>query len=240
MHYIIYYAYLGDDSTDASTLVSRLSYIERQLLWIKKCITCDARTNLNVIVAITCPVTHDDIINRLVISFDFSLYPLVNRRNTFEYHGFTCLMDIASKISPSDFIFYCHSKGVVNKSAIALSIFKMHTSLLLNENILLSDFDKYDKIGLFPSEYGWMWHNFFWIKAQFLLQKKLRNLSNRHYYESFIGDFSNPNGYASCYAHRPEIFEVNGFINKPFYNASDINSNVALQAIYKNLNLINN
>jgi hypothetical protein len=230
MNHIVYYAYLGDNSEDELILSERLAYIDKQLFWLRSCL--DRSVDIfSVTVVATCPDSFREKLLSIVSIYSFEAFPVFNSVNTYEYHGFYCLMDIARNLSDNEFIFYCHSKGVVNRSSSAESIFKIHTHFLLQDKVLFEVPSGIKKIGLFPSQYGWMWHNFFWITAAQLLSKKLLISEKRHYYESFIGNFSNESAFVDCLGYRPHDFDVIGFSDKNYYTPSDLN--IGLPLLYK-------
>jgi len=218
---IVYFAYLGDDYDSHDTISKRLSYIKAQLSWLHSCLERNTN-NYTVTVVSTCPSFIREELLDLVQCYGFQSYPILNSVNTFEYHGFCCLMDIARNSDLDDYIFYCHSKGVVNRLPESENIFKMHTYFLLQDNVFENLPINIKKIGLFPSQHGWMWHNFFWISVQDLASKNLLLSENRYYYESFIGNFSNELSYVDCLAYRPPDFDKIGFAEQKFYIPSEL------------------
>lgn len=157
MRIIVYFAYLGDGATDYETFMGRLFYVEKQISWLYSCID----HNFKVVVVATCPDIYRDKVMDVINSYSFELFDSLNSTNNYEYHGLFCLKEISKNLNQDDFIFYCHSKGVINRSFVAESIFKMHTYLLLRDEIFKNLPSNIKKIGLFPSKYGWIWHNFF-------------------------------------------------------------------------------
>lgn len=116
----------------------------------------------------------------------------ISRENQFEYPGFAAIKDFADSAHPEHLIYYCHSKGSANRSERSLGIFKYHQVININ-NSVIARIKQHDivKAGLYPSKSGFLWHNFFWVKASYLATKKNEVSSERHYYESLIGgDFN--------------------------------------------------
>jgi hypothetical protein len=221
MKNIIYYAYFGDSATDCETFSHNLLYIKKQLSWLRSIVEYHLNT-YKVYVVVTCPADFREKVIDVINFNNFEVYHLHNSLNNFEYHGFFCLKEISKNLNKDDFIFYCHSKGVINRSFVAENIFKMHTYLLLQEEILKNLPLNIKKIGLFPSEYGWLWHNFFWINSTELNKKDLIISNDRHYYESFVGNFSDKLAYINCIAYRPNDFDTIGFPNKKYYLPDDL------------------
>jgi hypothetical protein len=227
---------LGDDFDSHDTILERLSYIKNQLSWLRSCVERNTNSYIVTVVS-TCPLFIREKLLDLIKLYGFQPYLILNSLNTFEYHGFYCLMDIARNNYSDNYIFYCHSKGVVNRLPNSENIFKMHTHFLLQDNVFQNLPINAKKIGLFPSQYGWMWHNFFWISVDDLLSKNLLVSNNRHYYESFIGNPSNELAYKDCFAFRPPDFDKIGFMSKKYYISSDLGESVP--SYYKHISKFN-
>ncbi|WP_447515436.1 hypothetical protein [Escherichia coli] len=191
MKTIFYYAYIGDDSTSAEDLMWRLNYIDNQMLFI----SCLARkNNINSLFTVaTLPKQCDGMFMQIATKNIFCIYTKsISRENQFEYPGFAAIKDFADSAHPEHLIYYCHSKGSANRSERSLGIFKYHQVININ-NSVIARIKQHDivKAGLYPSKSGFLWHNFFWVKASYLATKKIEVSSGRHYYESLIGgDFN--------------------------------------------------
>jgi hypothetical protein len=221
MKNIIYYAFFGDSSIDYETFTQRLLYIKNQLSWLRSCVEYHLNT-YKVTVVVTCPAVFLEKVIEVINFNNFEVYDLHNSLNNYEYHGFNCLKEISKNLNKDDFIFYCHSKGVINRSFATENIFKMHTYFLLQEEIFKNLPVNIKKIGLFPSQYGWLWHNFFWINSAELNKKDLIISNSRYYYEGFVGNRSDNFGYIDCIAYRPNDFDAIGFPNKKYYLPNDL------------------
>ncbi|MBA8065700.1 hypothetical protein HV077_25765 [Citrobacter freundii] len=107
-----------------------------------------------------------------------------------------------------------------------MGIFKYHCKNNLEWDS--SDFqcnDEIYKAGLFPSEHGWLWHNFFWVKSSYLRNKTLHPDGTRHYYEAFIGEKNDKKGHQHVVSTLPNVFfNTQDELKKyDFYEANDIN-----------------
>jgi hypothetical protein len=69
--------------------------------------------------------------------------------------------------------------------------FKKCTRIFVNKNI--------NKIGLFPSETGFIWYNFFWVRGSYIKNTPLI-CSDRFYYEHYIGLHANEESGNDCYS----------------------------------------
>ena len=119
--------------------------------------------------------------------------------NQFEYPGLKLLYDL-SKHS-SDIFLYIHSKGMVYNNhysirsiaeqpsfRVTLYYYQKAIDTLKNNNLI-------NKVGIWPSDQGYIWLNFFYIRGGYL--KKGPEISDyRYYYEEFIGN----GDYTDCYS----------------------------------------
>ncbi len=231
MKTIFYYAYVGDSSTSANDIQWRLQYINEQMAFIS---TLARKNNIySLFVVATIPEEHDSALIKIATEHNFCLYTkLTSRENCYEYPGFAAIRDFAESAHPDHLIYYCHSKGSVNISERARGVFKYHQVININAHITntLETEKKFLKAGLYPSKTGFLWHNFFWIKAGYLKTKTIKKSSNRYYYESLIED--NEEGHKSVlctlFIKPPrEDFEI-----LEYFNSSDILGKTALDIIY--------
>lgn len=113
--------------------------------------------------------------------------------NTFEYPGIHRLWEVAQGCADDEILVYIHSKGMSHHRIIRRSPdearLTRHTLSRWREipALMIGDVSK---IGLFPCEnHGWIWFNFFYIRASHLkasLEPRL-SMNDRYYYESYIG-----------------------------------------------------
>ncbi|MDY0921317.1 hypothetical protein [Leclercia sp. CFBP8987] len=221
---VFYFAYFGTDADDDERIMSRARYINEQLSFLSK--LCDENNiSLKFIVA-TIPEKFSKILLNMAKECNFFIYSkYISDQNNYEYNGISACIDFAKK-GPESLIFYCHSKGSVNNNELSMGIFKFHceNNLKWDTNRLKSSNEIY-KAGLFPSEYGWLWHNFFWVKSSYLRDKKLQPDGTRHYYEAFIGEKNNKQAHEGVISTLPEeFFDSQETLRKScFYEAHDIN-----------------
>jgi len=228
--YIFFQAFIGDEQTTESEANTRLAYIYKQLEYLEEQKNLHQFTGEHFLI-VTAPACVDAKIFEIVDRFSLRLWTHeFNRINSFEYPGFLAMQSWADTRSEESAILYCHSKGSVNTRKNSMGIFRLHTSTLLRTPIdeIFKDGDL-SKAGLFPSKYGWFWHNFFWVRSSFLRKKRVSDHDNRHYFESFIGQHGDEKGYESCFSLLPMVFdqerEGTSFQVRRFYEPEDINAN---------------
>lgn len=223
--HLVYNAYLGDVNTTIDVLSERLNYLERQLRWLSKVIS-ESKKEINTFVVATLPEDFDSDLRCILAKYGFSANdPILFRENSYEFFGLQFCCELANLLNGQDLIFYCHSKGVVNRRANSFDIFKYQTQLNINadlDHIFMRE--TIAKAGLFPSMNGWLWHNFFWSRASYLASKRLLMKKDRHYFESFMGD--DVYGYTACYSILNDLSLPSNFRLKEYYLPSDIDSSL--------------
>lgn len=115
--------------------------------------------------------------------------------NNFEYQGIKKIYDLANEY-PDKYYLYLHSKGMFNKTFDVISSSRFIDERILTHTILnnwrdvikiLKDNKNIVRIGMFPSEGGWIWFNFFWSRGDYIRSCEEPKLTNdRYYYESWI------------------------------------------------------
>lgn|GEM_PF-1702585 len=202
MKTLVYFGYIGDEETDDRTINDRLSFMERQLNWIDFHIN-RYEIDCKLVMTYTAPAAIDSKIDKLAARYHFSVFqqglddPLSERRhNRFEMPGFVALEALSRAADDSDLFFYCHSKGIFDLNELKMGVFRLHTSICL-----LADLDKLasnpavDRAGLMPSKKGWIWNNFFWVKASVIKGVIVERSEDRYYYEAFIAGRENDLGH---------------------------------------------
>jgi hypothetical protein len=228
--FIFYQAFIGDQQTTKSEANTRLDYISKQLEYLEEQKKIHGFNGEHFLV-VTAPACCNAKIFEMVDRFSLRLWNHeFGSENCYEYPGFLAMQTWADTRSEESAILYCHSKGVVNNMQDSTGIFRLHTSTLLS--ILIDKVfqgHSFSKAGLFPSQKGWLWHNFFWVKSSFLQKKRVVKHENRHYFESFIGEHGDENGYQACLSLVPLILGQNrkdaSFVEKKYYEPADINGN---------------
>lgn len=128
------------------------------------------------------------------------------QENKFEYPALLYIKKL-SKFFGDDIVIYLHSKGMVMHDYLERTPCNAILTQTLFKNwektaILM---DEWSKVGLFPSENGWIWFNFWWSNLSYI--KTLRELEvdklladkNRHEAESYLGRFGT-NTYTDTYS----------------------------------------
>lgn len=235
---IFYFAYFGDEQECLSTVIDRYTYIASQLQYLSN--LCDENNIQQRFLVATIPDKLHSALFYMAREYKFNIcHQFTSNENSFEYPGIAACTSFA-KQNPSAIIYYCHSKGSVNRTKLSMGIFKHHCSINLAYNLdeFISAHDKY-KAGLFPSEYGWLWHNFFWVKASYLMNKEVQKSPRRHYYESFIGEqtYRNTLAHKNVMSTLPDSFfiEQSQLSKKDFYEATNINQCAFLNSEYRRL-----
>jgi uncharacterized protein YfiM (DUF2279 family) len=232
---IVYFAYLGEDGTDAELSRRRLSFMDGQMRWLAALVGGSGQ-RIEVFVAYVAPRDRDDDVHRLVAGHGFRVDPgsiSDNRRNRFEYPGFRAMKALAGRSHPEALIYYCHSKGIVELAAHKMGIFRLHTRIGLTADLgLLAEDPGVTRAGLFPSRFGWCWYNFFWIKAGYMAGLSVEEAADRYHYEALIGRRGDKQAYRGVLpliGHLP--FARSGIAVQPWYRADETTS-PALLATY--------
>jgi hypothetical protein len=114
--------------------------------------------------------------------------------NQFEYPAFKLIHDLAMKYPESTFLYF-HSKGMThNLHSRSLEEILLFTKTFENwrKNIQLLNKENKQKAGLFPSEEGWIWYNFWYAKGAYLAKCNAPEITDyRYYYEAWLG-LANP------------------------------------------------
>lgn len=117
--------------------------------------------------------------------------------NKYEFPALIKIRELALEHSDKLFI-YIHSKGMVNHN---LGKYRIQTeqrltlSTLLNWESTLYIFEKYptiQKAGLMPAEKGWIWFNFWWARASYIISCSPIEVSDdRFVCENWLGENGN-------------------------------------------------
>jgi hypothetical protein len=138
-------------------------------------------------------------------------------KNQFEYPAIKLLYDLAIQYPDNNFIYF-HSKGMThNLHSRSLQEIMLLTKTFENwrKNIQLLNKEGINKVGLFSSEHGWIWYNFWYAKGRYLASCTAPEISDfRYYYESWLG-LADPNRQTpanDCI----NLFEIKN-ISKPYF-----------------------
>lgn len=140
-----------------------------------------------------------------------------NKENTFEYWGIKRVWELG-KAEPHSFIFYSHDKGATKMHYFPDPIYTGLASIIQDWKrwvYTLVSFPTLDKAGA-PSEEGFAWFNFFWVKGSYVSRCEEPKLTKfRHYYEYWLASAKKSTlNFLNVYYH--DIIDING--PKPFYN----------------------
>jgi hypothetical protein len=233
---VVYFAYLGEEGTDAGVVRQRLSFMGRQLQWLSDLIEA-SQDPIEVVVPYVAPRAWDADVHGAIARHGFRIDPASihsDRRNSFEYPGFRAMRTLAEGAAPDDLIYYCHSKGIVQLAESKMGLFRLHTDVGLTADLgLLTTDPNLTRAGLFPSKWGWCWYNFFWIKAGYMAGLTVQESADRYHFEALIGDYDDKEGYRGVLSLIDRLpFENSGIAAKPWYRAEETAS-PALSATYK-------
>lgn len=232
---LVYFAYLGDAGAEDALIDRRLPFMARQLAWLAALIE-RADYLIEVTVPYVAPERWDAAIERVVSDHGFQVDPAAiasERRNSHEYPGFRALKTLADRSPPEHLIYYCHSKGIVDQDASKMGLFRLHTEVGLTADLtpMIAD-PGINRAGLFPYKCGWIWYNFFWIKAGYMATRTVTEHPDRYHYEELIGDRADREGYRSVLPLLDRLpDEATGIAPRPWYLPEHIRS-AALRATY--------
>lgn len=114
--------------------------------------------------------------------------------NVYEYPGLKAVWDI-SQDNDESIILYFHTKGMTSEKKIngvkELRDF-LTKNTILNYTTYLNEFNKTKDLDvgcIFPSEFGFSWYNFFWIRSSYVKEHlpEPKVNKNRYYWERYIG-----------------------------------------------------
>jgi hypothetical protein len=114
--------------------------------------------------------------------------------NQFEYPALKLIHALSIQYPESTFLYF-HSKGMThNLHSRSLEETLLFTKTFENwrKNIQLLNKENKQKAGLFPSEEGWIWYNFWYAKGAYLAKCNEPEITDyRYYYEAWLG-LANP------------------------------------------------
>lgn len=231
---IVYYAYLGDEHSPDDLVGQRLAFMERQLGWLSDLVR-GMNERADVLVSYVAPRRWDVDLDRTVRNHGFAVDPesvRADRRNTFEYRGFTAMKALAQVADPNRLIYYCHSKGIVHLEEYKMGIFRLHTHVGLTADLtaLIEDPDL-TRAGLFPYKFGWCWYNFFWIKAVRMAGLPVEEAADRYQFEALIGDRGDKEGFRGVLSLLDQVpFEDTGIASQPWYRPDETTTPTLMRA----------
>lgn len=217
---LFYHMFIGDDNSSMNDIEFRIQHTINQLRMLNETLRKNEFHLDRKFVVPVCPVIVTGVIRSKCSEFGFDIYDGFVRENWYEYPTFLAMRNYSQDFD--GLLFYCHSKGSFNRTNDSNGIFNFHTSTLLNESVIDNFQDPaIQNIGLYPSQHGFLWHNFFWVRSSFMAQKDVPIFEDRYDYESLIGDKNNPLAYRECKG----LAYIEGFQHKEFYSSDDLNLN---------------
>jgi len=139
----------------------------------------------------------------------FKKVGIINRveNNQYEYPGLKAVWDIAQEDTEDSVILYFHTKGMTSEKKIGgvkeLRKFLFENTILNFENYI-NEFNNHQNLDvgcIFPSEYGFSWYNFFWVRGSYVKNNipKPEPQKNRYVWERYIGsEYSKKN--VNCFS----------------------------------------
>lgn len=225
---VVYFAFLGDETTNADVVRARLDYMDAQLRWLAQ-LSAVSGTPVDGLVPYVAPRAWDEDVRRIVSAHGFQVDPAsvaAERLNRFEYPGFRAMKALAVASPPDRLIYYCHSKGIIQLAASKMGLFRLHSHVGLTADLSeLSADPTLTRAGLFPSKWGWCWYNFFWIKAGHMARLPVEPCEDRYQFEALIGDQTDREGYRGVLPLIGRLpFAETGIAPQPWYRAAETSS----------------
>lgn len=218
---LFFFVYLGDCHSNDDDVHKRILIVKEELEYLNNTLSDKDIFDTKYIIPVA-PLRYHDLVKSLADKYSLTIYnDNIGDTNLFEYPAYLAMSEYSNS-HPNCLFFYGHAKGTGNPNPISYEIYKLNIKMLLIENIEFYFNDNINKVCLFPSQHGWAWHNFFWVKSDYIKTKELSISDNRYYYESFIGDFNNEFGYKECISPWPINYNFNGFNVKDYYNPEDL------------------
>ena len=142
--------------------------------------------------------------------------------NKYEYYSIYNVYKLALK-NQNDIILYFHTKGMSHNRK-RINIEKLLTKSILNPDNIINFFIEHDninKVGLFPSNGGFIWFNFWYVRCSYINKIECPIESdNRWYYEGWLANYKpnvdvNVNDCYSLFKNNNQLFtgeETNNYI----------------------------
>jgi hypothetical protein len=184
--HIVYFVYLKPNEWE-SIVLEQLSDLKSSKLY-------EIADTINI------SICSDDIsLKRLKqhIWAKFKKIQIINRvdNNQYEYPGIKAVWDLSKKEEEDGVILYFHSKGMTSQvKTKGIDILRkfLFNNTISNYEIYLNEFINNPQLDvgcIFPSEFGFSWYNFFWVKSSYVknyLPEPIPN-KNRYVWERYIG-----------------------------------------------------
>lgn len=193
---IVYFIYLNPKKSWQDIIFGQLYDICKSTILLQDntplylhLVICDEYDIKGNLVSDIYNIFQNDTSGRSPISIDIEL----QKENLYEYHGIKKMHSLAC-LFPNDIFLYMHSKGMVFSGGMngRNPIEVIMTRGLINQWETVIDifqrFKSVNKIGFFPSNDGFIWFNFFWVRGTYIASCKEPIITeDRYYYESYLG-----------------------------------------------------
>lgn len=119
----------------------------------------------------------------------------INNEDCHEYPGIQLVHSLASANgSANHYLLYFHSKGITRFRGEREMVEKnLHKTVIAQWKHVLEIFETYpkiDKIGSTASDAGFIWWNYWWARASYLIHVEIPiKTERRHYYEDWLSKF---------------------------------------------------
>ncbi|AYV81066.1 MAG: hypothetical protein Harvfovirus15_10 [Harvfovirus sp.] len=131
-----------------------------------------------------------------------------SEENRYEYPGISLVWNLANQptLDPDTKILYFHSKGMFSGPKIGRCFVEKYltkTVVLDYEDVLkIFDDSNVNKIGVGASARGYIWFNFWWVRASFVKNCEKPKVSNhnRYYFETWLGTHREQKTAADCFS----------------------------------------
>lgn len=194
--------------------------------------------NSKLYIVISLPSNETSVRNTLTTLF--KKYDLVSkieiittRYNGHEYPGISKVYELAKPEEENSVVLYFHSKGISRFKGALNDPYEIRCFNEVIRNwrwvlFIFMNFLSIDRVGLTSTRAGWLWHNFWWIRSNYIhkLEKPILT-DRRHYYEDWLArelpiikDLNN--GGQGIYDVDRKVFTPNSVIKLP-YNLRDDN-----------------
>jgi hypothetical protein len=104
--------------------------------------------------------------------------------NSFEYPG---IYSVWSRAPYYDIVGYSHCKGLSREKLIPDFAFQSVIVPWKRVVQIFSDYPSVDRVGFVASSKGWAWFNFWWARANYIMNSPKPRKTQKYYYESYLG-----------------------------------------------------
>lgn len=116
---------------------------------------------------------------------------IITNLNGHEYPGLSKVYELSEREEDS-VVLYFHSKGISRFNGVRNdgSEIKCFNTVVRNWRWVLfifQNFSSIDRVGVTSTRAGWLWHNFWWVRSNYIHKLEKPILSDRrHYYEDWL------------------------------------------------------